>query len=99
MDEGVGRAEVDPDVAGEQAEDAVEHSEGGPLWVVRTNVGRLLARNVRGDGKYSRGTPMIRARRNAHVIRRPTRATRAAPGSRRGRWPRARPVEAHAAIS
>jgi hypothetical protein len=43
VDQGVGGPEVDPDVAGEQAEDAVEHSEGMPpvgrigrLWAERT---------------------------------------------------------------
>src|SRR6185436_15515482 len=65
VDQRVGGAKVDPDVAGEQAEDSVEHSEEGPLSVVARCLRRAgtSARNERGERQYSRDLPI------SHVAR------------------------------
>ena len=57
VNQGVGRAEVDPDVAGEEAEEAVEHAQGGgprgSAWGCGPFTRELRARLGAGNGSIA----------------------------------------------
>ena len=101
VDQRVGRPEVDPDVAGEDAEDPVEHVAGGSF--VRR--GRGFGGRGAGAGRRrrSRGGPRGgihspgRAGSPRSIPGRPWRGRRAAQSAARARV--ARPVERHAPVA